>query len=237
MYDYPIQITGELSNPVPVTGVTLSNEYLYINSLDTYQLIATVSPANATNKNLIWESDNETVVTVNNQGLMTTNQAGYATITVTTEDGGFTVSCDITVDMPKSVVVTSGSSYLWPGGVSVYTAKVLPSTAANKTVFWSSSDESIATIGETSGMVQALSPGTATITVTTEDGRLSDSCIVNVIDMDINNDDKVDMLDIVMLAQDYGQSTGHPGFEEVDLNRDGLINLFDLILIASHVRS
>ncbi len=82
---------------VPVTGVTVDpiTMNLYIN--DTASLAETVSPANASNKNVIWASSNPLVATVDDSGLVTATGEGDATITVTTEDGGFTANSVIAV--------------------------------------------------------------------------------------------------------------------------------------------
>ena len=62
------------------------------------QLTATVLPSNATHPNLVWSSSNNKNVSVDPTGKITALEVGEATITVTTEDGGFTASCQITVN-------------------------------------------------------------------------------------------------------------------------------------------
>ncbi len=177
---YKTKITGIPSVTVPATGVTLPQTELYLHRFDAFALVSTVLPEDATNKGLIWESSDAQIASVNDLGVVTANQPGYATITVTTVDGGYTATCDVSVDTPTGISITSGNAYRWPGEASLYTAKVLPTTAANKTVIWSSSDESIAVVGETTGMVRAIAPGTATITAATEDGRFTDTAYMYV---------------------------------------------------------
>jgi uncharacterized protein YjdB len=85
---------------VPVTGVTLFRPSSMITATITLKmrtLIATVSPENATNKNVTWASSNTNVVTVDKDGILTAISLGTATITVTTQDGNKTATCDITV--------------------------------------------------------------------------------------------------------------------------------------------
>lgn len=82
---------------VPVTGVTLSSSSGTLNPGSSLTLTATVAPANATNKGVVWSSSNQSVATVNN-GLVTAVAVGSATITVTTQDGGFTASYALTVE-------------------------------------------------------------------------------------------------------------------------------------------
>ena len=83
---------------VSVTGVTLDKDTLTLTAGgETGTLVATVAPENATKKNVTWTSSNEAVATVVD-GVVTPLAAGTATITVTTEDGGFTVTCKVTVE-------------------------------------------------------------------------------------------------------------------------------------------
>ena len=82
---------------VHVTGVSLNktSTNLYIDGTET--LVATVLPNNATNKNVTWTSNNTSVATVSSSGVVTAKAVGNATITVTTSDGGFTATCNVTV--------------------------------------------------------------------------------------------------------------------------------------------
>ena len=81
----------------PVTGVSLSKSTLGINEGSSASLTATVSPSNATNKEVTWTTSNSSVVKVNN-GELTAVKVGTATVTATTVDGGFTASCNVTVN-------------------------------------------------------------------------------------------------------------------------------------------
>ena len=84
---------------VPVTGVKLNTETLELFTGNTATLTATVLPDDATNKNVTWQSDNANVATVQN-GTVNAVGAGEATITVTTQDGGKTDTCTVTVEEP-----------------------------------------------------------------------------------------------------------------------------------------
>ncbi len=81
----------------PVTGVSLSQTSLTLAVDDTYELDAIITPANADNKNVTWSSNANSIVAVNNDGVVTALAAGSATITVTTQDGGKTATCAVTV--------------------------------------------------------------------------------------------------------------------------------------------
>ena len=328
------------STPVAATGVEITPESATVKVGKTTTLTATVAPSNATNKNVTWTSSNANIASVDTTGKVIGVAAGTATITVTTEDGGFTDTCAVTVEESNDVkyelattledggaylivntnppgaayalkhpgtnatnianvnyktsvtiesgnyILTSEEDIVWtavasgsgfhlsngglylegksgntgvytplnnadrawtysssnqlqmPGGTSggqsttytvrynsgsnyfqgssatgsndykVYifqrvgtdpvsgvtldpttlnlevgatgtlTATVLPSTAANKAVTWSSDNETVATVAN--GVVTAVGAGTATITVTTVDGGKSDTCTVTV---------------------------------------------------------
>lgn len=87
---------------VAVTGVTLDKSTAKLTEKgQTVDLTATVAPENATNKNVIFETSNEKVATVDGNGKVTAVANGKATITVTTEDGEKTAACEVTVEIPN----------------------------------------------------------------------------------------------------------------------------------------
>ena len=176
---YNITVTGTPPITVPVSGVTLNYTEINMTRNGTATLIATISPANATNKQLIWRSDNETVATVNGSGIITAHAAGYATISATTVDGGFSANCKICVDTPRSVEITSGSPILYEGEHAICTINITPSSAADKSVTWSSSDETVARVSS-DGVITAKKAGTAKMTVKTNVGACTDTCTVTV---------------------------------------------------------
>ena len=98
---------------VPTTGIILNNATTTIGIGGTTQLTATVSPSDATNKNVNWTSSNTSVATVSANGLVSAVALGTATITVTTIDGGFTETCLITV---CGANMLSNSNFDYEGG-------------------------------------------------------------------------------------------------------------------------
>ena len=87
---------------IPVTGVTVSPTTLTLEKGKTKTLTATVTPSNATNQTVTWSSSNTSVATVSSAGVVTAKAVGNATITVTTQDGGKTATCAVTVTAPKA---------------------------------------------------------------------------------------------------------------------------------------
>ncbi|MDR1302354.1 MAG: Ig-like domain-containing protein [Treponema sp.] len=172
---------------VPVTGVSLSTTALTMGLSATATLTAIISPGDATDKGLSWSSNAENVATVN-EGTVTSKVAGTAVITVTTNDGGFTATCTVTVDasLEAGTAAVSGvqlnetTKTLDVGGTFTLTATIVPEEARkDKTVTWSSSDAKVATVSNT-GEVKAIAFGSARITATVE-GK-SATCTVTVND-------------------------------------------------------
>ena len=172
--------TCEVTVTVPVTGVMLSQTELSLVKGATATLSAMVVPADATNKKVTWRSSNTSIATVEN-GIVTAVSAGNATITVTTEDGNHTATCEVTVTVPATGVTLSQTELpLVKGATATLRATVVPSDATNQKVRWSSNNTSVATVEN--GTVTAVSAGNATITVTTEDGNYTARCEVVVTD-------------------------------------------------------
>lgn len=92
--DGKVDVAGE---GIKVTGVTLNKSQVLLDLGDTFQLVDTVKPNYAENQKVVWTSSNESVASVDQNGLVTAKSYGEAMITVTTEDGGFTATANVTV--------------------------------------------------------------------------------------------------------------------------------------------
>ena len=141
----------QLPEPIAVTSVSLSAETVEMTEGDKLTLIATVSPKGADNKLLIWSSSNLSIASVDD-GKVIAHKPGKATITVKTDDGGKTATCDVIVTArifpvqevsldKKSVEVTIGDEF-------TLTATIKPDNATNKNVIWSSSDSTVASVSK-----------------------------------------------------------------------------------------
>ncbi len=166
---------------IPVTGITLNRTDMTLKPGETGPLTAALAPSDATNKAVTWKSSDTNVATVEN-GVVKAVNAGSATITVTTADGGKTASCAVTVVNPTvsvtGVSLNKTTAKMTVGDSETLTAAVAPSNATNKSVTWKSSNAEVATVEN--GVVKAVKAGTATITVTTVDGGKTASCEVTV---------------------------------------------------------
>ena len=164
-----------------VTDVKLSETTKTITVGEEFTLTATVAPADAADKTVMWTSDDSNVATVNG-GKVTAVAAGTAKITVTTKDGGKTATCAVTVSAPNSVTgvsVEPKEKVISIGEELVIKAIITPENATNKKVAWTSDNETVAKVDE-SGKVTSISEGTAKITVTTEDGGKTATCAITV---------------------------------------------------------
>lgn len=172
----------EKDKSVAVTEVRLDKTATTLVEGDTEELMATVMPENATDKGIEWKSDNESVATVSQTGLVTALKDGSATITVITNDGGFTATCDVTVNkkiIPVSEIELNKIELtLDEGKEEKLVVTVKPDDATDKSVVWESSNTAVATVDQ-EGLVKAVREGDAMITVTAKNG-VSASCIVGV---------------------------------------------------------
>ena len=162
--------------PTPVTSVTLSKTSASLKVGETVTLSATVNPSDATDKTVTWTTSDATVATVSN-GVVTAKNLGTATITA--KAGEKTATCSITV-IPTpvtSVTLNKTSASLKVGETVTLTATVGPDDATDKTVTWTSSDATVASVSN--GVVTAKKIGTATITA--KAGDMTASCTITVI--------------------------------------------------------
>ncbi|MBM6887941.1 Ig-like domain-containing protein [Pseudoflavonifractor phocaeensis] len=176
------------SPEVPVTGVELNTQKIELNRVgDVYQIEADVTPINATNQIVNWVSSNPNVATVTDAGLVTAVSNGVTTITATTQDGGYTATCEVLVELTEDPNVpvtgvelnTKRITLSQIGNTYQLEADITPISATNQAVTWASSNSNVATVTD-AGLVTAVSEGTATITVTTEDGQKVATCTVTV---------------------------------------------------------
>lgn len=166
--------------PIHTESVSLSSSREDLHVGESIKLTAVITPEDATNQNVTWISDNEGIVIVDSNGSVSAVATGTATITVTTEDGSFTDTCDVTVTQPVTGISLEWSTLtVYAGTESMpLISTVYPANASNKNLIWSSSNNSVATV--VGGLVNPLSSGTTIITVTTEDGGFTDTCVVTV---------------------------------------------------------
>ena len=172
-----------VAGKVSVTGVELDKTSLDMKEGDEANLKATVKPEDAENKNVSWSSSRTSVATVDDDGKVVAKAVGTSVITVTTEDGGYTATCTVTV-APNKISVTGveldrTSLDMTEGDEANLKATVKPEDATDKSVRWSSNNTAVATVKD--GLITAYKAGTATITVySVENEDIKATCKVTV---------------------------------------------------------
>ena len=170
---------------IPLNGVTLDKAYLSIRPKMSETLMVTLLPDNATNQKVIWESSNDLVASVDENGKVTGHKIGLAKISVTTEDGNYKAECTVAVSNKPvtKVKINKKSITIKVGKNEKLTALVGPGNADIKDVIWTC-NSSIIKINQKKGKlisVIGISTGTAKVTVTSLDGGYTATCKVVVI--------------------------------------------------------
>jgi len=164
---------------IEVTSVTMNKAEVTLTEGDSETLTATVKPDDATDKTVTWSTSDATIATVDNNGKVTAVKAGSATITA--KAGEKSATCALSVSRKvievTSVTLNKAELTLTEGDSETLSATVKPDDATDKTVMWSSSDASVASV-DANGKVTALKEGKATITA--KAGEKSATCAVNV---------------------------------------------------------
>ncbi len=164
------------------SSVTLDKSKYEVGYNKTIQLTATVSPENASNKDLVWTSSNPKYAKVSSTGKVTGLKAGKTvTITVTTKSGKKVDTCKVYVGevTVSGVKLNKSSATIGAGATLQLKATVSPSTASNKNVKWVSNNTKIAKVNS-SGKVTGVANGTALISCVTVDGEYVAICKVTV---------------------------------------------------------
>ena len=175
-------LSDEVIEDVAVTGVSLNTAAASLYVGESLQLVATVTPDEATDKAVSWTVDRSDIVEVSANGKVTAKAAGTAVVTVTTVDGGFTATATITVSKQAvSVSINGGAESISVSqyGKATLTAAVTPSVSDNS-VTWSSSNDSIVSV-DANGVVTGNIVGNAVITATSNyDNTVVDTITVYV---------------------------------------------------------
>ena len=177
---YANQIGASFVNrEVNATDVTLNSTALSMITGAKHTLVINVTPNDFTDE-VVWKSSDTSIVTVDNMGIITANAVGTATVRVAV--GEKTASCTVTVVQPvTSISLNKSSLSLEAFEEYILTATVSPSDAADKSIVWASSDESVVSVTQ-GGKVCAVSKGSAVITATSKDGSGKyGSCNVTVV--------------------------------------------------------
>jgi len=172
--------TSTVNVVVGVQSVSLNSSSISLLKGVTFQAVATVLPSNAANKNVTWSSAISSIATVSSTGLITAVGNGTGVISVFTQDGNKTASIIVRVTTAVTSVRLNQTSISLARNTSYQlTPTIVPSTASNQSVTWSSSNTAIASVSS-SGLVRAIAIGSAVIRTYTTDGSFQSNCVVTV---------------------------------------------------------
>jgi len=221
-----IDVNSKHPDYTPVTGISLdrNNLELEMGVTPSATLTVTITPNDATNKTINWAVTNANpagCVTVNN-GLVTAIQAGTATVIATaadTGDGIKTASCSVTITAASSEVYVTGitvspaSYHILAGKTTTLSAEIAPETATNKVITWHSSNQAVATVNSSTGVVTAVAAGTANIYaqsahVASGSPIVSNNCVLMVTTNQLLNNVIVNSNNSV-----YNRPTGYTRYE------------------------
>ncbi len=166
-------VTVHVIAGILTTKLTINKSDLALNVGESESLSVSGEPTTATNKTLIWASSNATVASVTSSGKVTGNAKGTAVITASSTDGsGKYVTCVVTVSNIQvlNVYLDKSSLDLSEGDTATVTATVYPTNATTKTLKWTSSNTSVATVDGAGNIVAGATKGYAIITAAATDG-------------------------------------------------------------------
>ena len=228
---------------IPATSISLSATQLnVVIGAQPSQLVATVVPANATNKTVAWSSSDESVASVDQNGLVTFKSVGKAVITAMAQDGsGVKATCSVEVSpvLVSKLTLNVTELELNINEKSTLTATIEPTTATVKLLTWTSSDTSVATV-DANGVVTAVAPGSAVITAKATDASgVAATCTVTVLKPlepeDVSQDGVIDTLDVLGEYQYIMEGSGSVVSLQYDVNRDGKADTQDVLQIYEYM--
>lgn len=151
-------------------GISIEGQSHTIEVNKTMNCQVSFVPANTTNQELVWSSSDTSVAAVSNDGTVTGERAGTATITATTKKGGYSASWDITVVQPvTSVEFSYHTEEYYVGETYEAFVEVGPEDATDKSLTWSSSNSKVATV-DSKGNITIKAEGTVKITAAAQNG-------------------------------------------------------------------
>jgi uncharacterized repeat protein (TIGR02543 family) len=175
--------TVTVTDSVAVTGITFNISTLTLTTGGQGKISCSISPANATNKNVVWQTGNSQVATVDAAGTVTGIAVGSTTITAVTVNGGLSALCTVTVSNDNvaatTVEMNKYGTALLVGATEQLSALVLPVQAVDKSVVWSSNDTEIVTVSDT-GLLTGVSAGSTQVKAKLKNGSYYASCSVTV---------------------------------------------------------
>ena len=194
--------TCKVTVAVSVSGISLNKSSVTLIKGTTEKLTASVN-SDATNKSILWSSNNSNVATVNDGTVIAVN-AGTTTITASSADGNYKYHCMVTVIAPESEIALDKSAVMLMQGIQEkINTTVAVKDSGNQLVTWTSANSSVATVDD--GNITAVSGGTTVVTA--HYGSYSANCAVTVIDA--STEISLDKNVLSMVKGDFAQLTAN----------------------------
>jgi len=194
----------------PVEALSLEKHQIQLNVGETEQFFANISPSTADNKKIVWRSSDNSVVSVDENGLVTALKPGDAIVyAVSEENDGVQDKCLVEVVQPVTGLTLNYGAFEMTGlgETVVLEAQVSPFDATNRDVVWKSTDESVCVVSN--GVVVSVGFGTCVIVATSVDGSYLATCTINVVintnvfAIDVTNESEYMIYDIEGKRQPY----------------------------------
>jgi len=181
-------------------GINVS-DYTFTNYTDVLELEVIPLSVTAEKPDILWYADDYTVAFVNESGQVIPFKNGQTIITALSRNSGLTVTCKITVDVKnsvepkqtdiKSVEIVNKEISIIVGQNYKIIMQIEPNDASVQVMDWSSSDEDVVQV-DRNGNITALKDGKAIVTVSTKDGKFSDTAEIIVRNqLSINSDEDI----------------------------------------------
>lgn len=165
----------------PVEVVLLNEHHITLNKEEQFTLSVSITPEDADDKTIEWKSEDESVATVDGNGVVTAVKEGETKIYATSTATGIQDFCMVLVrkNVENISLEDSQISLVNIGDTKQLVAVITPNDATDKSVTWKSYNEQVCTVSE-EGLVTATGIGGTIVTVTTNDGGKADYCTVEV---------------------------------------------------------
>ncbi|MEG0663888.1 MAG: Ig-like domain-containing protein, partial [Clostridia bacterium] len=228
---------------IAISEIVVLNKSFSIEKDNTLQINTIITPENATNKTLIYESSNEDIATVDKNGLITAKEKGNAIIKIRSAEDSTQVTININVYIKgeeiliEKIQMDKNEYYLSVDDILNFKLTLTPSNATNTNVTFTSSNNNI--LKCENDIIKGVSSGTVTLTVTSpNDENIKTSCTVNVyLTGDINKDNKINTLDALYILKYIAKIDVFTELQAVaaDFNKDGKINTLDALNVLKKV--
>lgn len=193
----PVQITLPMTVKIVASGTTTLKDG------QTVRLYAEVYPETATDKSVIWQSDDEAIATVEDGWVTAHSKLGIAHITATASNGvKGEIEIEVVATPVKSINFTYNQLHLLEGQSKTLEVEILPYNATNKTLAWSVSDESILSVDD-NGVITALKSGKAYVFAVANNDVYASLPII--VDKPIERIELESNYTVPLYTDDYGQ--------------------------------